>query len=459
LKKYIATIAIIIGILIAYYFITNRPEERQPTILLEIQSNPGGKVKPEPGKYLYNHTNINITLHAYPLKDYIFQYWLINNSKVVENPLKITLNGNTTIKPYFKRIYFYIKLNSNGTLLLNGSEVKTPYTLRYREKITVNISGIRRLMKNTIYYPKSILLDNRSVENPIILEYRNASIILLYGVEKGGVNKILITSNAAKYCYINGCRIDLPAYIYVSSPTKLHGEFSIPLNKTHSYWLGWYTIKYKNNETKSTSYYRNKSIEIANNIREVEIYYVRGLKNLPYVLKIHYFPPYVWDYSGKYWQCHARIENDSIIFYNFTNPYFTDKIGTWIFVTIFFEFDYNVSGIWIYYNAYGSKYIGRPTSTTFWLKFMPYNSSMKFVPHIYTIVQSINIPHITYINTTHCIIDEGWIPKREKTSLGWDIPLLNTYGRNALFFAHTSYVVRNTGDRFIVVFRVLGVES
>jgi len=386
LKKYIATIAIIIGILIAYYFITNRPEERQPTILLEIQSNLGGKVKPEPGKYLYNHTNINITLHAYPLKDYIFQYWLINNSKVVENPLKITLNGNTTIKPYFKRIYFYIKLNSNGTLLLNGSEVKTPYILRYREKITLNISGIRRLVKNTIYYPKSILLDNRSVENPIILEYRNASIILLYGVEKGGENKILITSNAAKYCYINGSRIELPTYIYISAPTKLYGEFNIPLNKAHSYWLGWYTIKYKNNKTKTLSYYRNKSIEIASNTREIYIHYVRGLKNLPYVLKIHYFPPFYWDKKSKYWTCYSRIENNSIIFYNFTNPYFTNKLNTLASADVFIEFDYNISGIWIYYYAYGSKHTGSPNEVTFTLKFMKFNSSMIYIYLMYILL-------------------------------------------------------------------------
>ena len=267
LKKYIVVIAIaIIIVVIAYQLLYNRQmEEKKPIlIILELQNTIGGKIEPKPGKYLYNYTNVNITLKAYPDKDHIFQYWLINNSKIKENPLKITLNGNTTIKPYFKRIYFYIKLNSNGTLLLNGSKINTPYILRYREKVILNISGIRRLEKNTIYYPKTILLNNKTTKNPIILEYRNASITLLYGVEKGGENKILIISNAAKYCYINGSRIELPAYVRVGRLpfTTLSSEFRLPLNNTYSYYIGWYKIYYKNNESETISYYKQNTIKL-----------------------------------------------------------------------------------------------------------------------------------------------------------------------------------------------------
>jgi len=49
-------------------------------IALEVQDNIGGRMKPESGIHLYDYSSVNITFKAFPEKDYIFLYWLVNGS-------------------------------------------------------------------------------------------------------------------------------------------------------------------------------------------------------------------------------------------------------------------------------------------------------------------------------------------------------------------------------------------
>ena len=468
LNKYIviSVIIVIMSIILYYYFLSSSEGEKYVLIALEVQDNIGGRMKPEPGIYLYNYSSVNITFKAFPEKDYIFLYWLVNGSnKVDENPLRLVLNGNTTIKPFFKRIYFYVQLDSNGTLFLNGSRIDTPYTLRYKEKITLNISGIRWLENNTIYYPKTILLNNISVENPVKLEYRNASIKLLYGVEKYGENKILITSNTAGHCYINGSRIDLPAYVGVGRLpfTNLSADFSLPLNNTYSYYIGWYKIVYQNNESETISYYKQNTIKLNRFMRKIYIHYVRGLKNLPYILKIHYFPPFRWNYTRKYWLCHTKIENKSIIFYNFTNKFYTSKIENSAGIYIIFEFDDDVTGIWLEYFPKNARlaYSLRSNIVTLSIKFMKFSSKDKWIPDIPGFHQLPNRKHIIFIGRDKWIgenfLDNNWSGSFFDPDTDIDLYLPDTDGRYGLFFKYDLPLKPDNGSEYILIFKVLGV--
>lgn len=468
LNKYIviSVIIVIMSIVLYYYFLSSSEGEKYVLIALEVQDNIGGRMKPESGIYLYNYSSVNITFKAFPEKDYIFLYWLINgSSKVNENPLRLVLNGNTTIKPFFKRIYFYVQLDSNGTLFLNGSRIYTPYTLRYREKITLNISGIRWLEDNTIYYPKIILLNNISVENPVKLEYRNASIKLLYGVEKYGENKILITSNIARHCYINGSRIELPAYVRVGRLpfTNLSADFSLPLNNTYSYYIGWYKIVYRNNESEAISYYKQNTIKLNRFMKKVYIHYVCGLKNLPYILKIHYFPPFNWNYSRKYWFCHTKIENNSIIFYNFTNKFYINNVENSATLILIFEFDFNITGIWFEYHPKNARlaYSLKINWITLSIKFMKFSSKDKLIPHTLGFHQLPNKKYVVYIGVDG-FKGENYLD--DIHTLGFfdpdtdiDLYLPDTNGRYGLFFEYDLPLKPDNGDEYILIFKVLGV--
>jgi len=107
-------------------------------IALNVTALHGGSVNPS-GFYVFNFTNVNVTIVATPDSDYVFDYWLVNGSRVEGNPLKLTLRGNTTVTAYFKRVYFYVNITSDGPIILNGTKIDTPYTIRYRENITLTL--------------------------------------------------------------------------------------------------------------------------------------------------------------------------------------------------------------------------------------------------------------------------------------------------------------------------------
>ncbi len=434
-------------------------------VALNVTALHGGSVNPC-GYYVFNFTNVNVIIVATPDSDYIFSYWLVNNTKVLSNPLNLTLRGNTTVIAYFKRVYFYVNITSDGVVLLNGSRIDTPYTIRYREKITLKLSGIRYLENNTIVKPLKYVVNGEEIKNTTLtlkLSYENATVELQYTREPVG-SKILITSNHAPFCYLDNSTIELPA---TASGGLLYGNWSIYLNETHSWWLGWYTVTYRNGTTKHFSYYKYPAVMLNEEMEKVEIHYVLGLRGLPYVRRIWYFPPFRWNYSGKYWMCYARFEDYKIVFYNFTNPNLTDRFRTWARTEVIFEFDWNVSGVWLWFYPHGARVISPFNRTTnFRLKFMQFNSKMGYMPNMVDIVLTYaTVPHYIYINSTYCEINDAWIDTSVREDLGFFDPSTmkpvrfpEMEGRYGLYFRTGLEIEKGKGDVFVVEVRILGVH-
>jgi|GEM_PF-4874344 len=57
LNKYIviSVIIVIMSIILYYYFLSSSEGEKYVLIALEVQDNIGGRMKPEPGIYLYKY--------------------------------------------------------------------------------------------------------------------------------------------------------------------------------------------------------------------------------------------------------------------------------------------------------------------------------------------------------------------------------------------------------------------
>ena len=203
-KVAVIAIAVAVAIILWHYYSSKYGSEEKIIIALNVTALPGGSVNPS-GYYVFNYTNVNITVSAKPYSDYVFNYWLVNGTKVLGNPLNLTLRGSTTVIAYFKRVYFYINITSNGAVLVNGTEVNTPYVIRYRENITLRLSGVRYLENNTIVKPLKYVVNGEEIDNATItlkLNYENATIELEYTREPVG-DRTLITSNHAPFCYLD----------------------------------------------------------------------------------------------------------------------------------------------------------------------------------------------------------------------------------------------------------------
>ena len=192
-----------------------------------------------------------------------------------------------------------------------------------------------------------------------------------------------------------------------------------------------------------------------------------GLRGLPYVRKIWYFPPHEWNYSGKYWNCYAKIEDYKLIFYNFTNPRRTDRFRTWAIAEVIFEFDWNVSGVWLWFYPHGARVISPFNRTVnFRLKFMRFSSKMGCMPNMTCIVLTYaTVPHYVYINSTYCEINDAWIDTSVEEDLGYFNPdtmkperFPEMEGRYGLFFSLGLVIEKGKGDVFVVEVKILGVH-
>ena len=232
----------------------------------------------------------NFTLEARPNKYWVFKYWLVNRSKIEDNPLTVEVRGNTTITAVFAKARCSLILVSNVTgarAVIGGSEAGLPHTeyVECGSKVEVRplpVPGYTPLNTSTTI----------TVEG-------NVTAKLLYAkpvtIRCGG---ILITSNVASEALVNGSPVKLP--YCTAPPTVIEGFFEVSYNSTHSYWLAWYGVE-EENKTWWWSYGLNGTKLHVNSTAKVTLHYVLGLKGLPYVEKVYWFPScyYNCTYRGR----------------------------------------------------------------------------------------------------------------------------------------------------------------
>jgi len=459
----IIIIAMLIGLIICY-FVHNNYGIKKNIIKVVIRKIGCGDISPKEGIYIFNNTigAATITLNATACSDYEFYYWCINNSIIRrETPITLKVNGNTTVEAVFKRAYFYVRFNGNGPIIINGTFIRPPYIIRYKDKVSFKVSISPFIEGNVLYRPIGVMVNN-TLYNSTFFLYLSRENLTIYAVyEQESLEEgILITSNHANFAFINGKTIRLPT---VLKKGVLHGNWSVYLNETHSWWLGWYAVTYRNGTIKYYSYYKYPAVTLNKEMKQVEIHYVLGLRGLPYVRRIWYFPPYSWNHSGDLWTCYAKLKDHKLIFYNFTNPEIRPVI-----VDVFLEFDWNVSGIWLWWRSYGGIVVGGwEHVATFNYCFRRFHSN-QYIMKLEGIVQNPNMEHILYINETCAKLSDGRFA-RGVFKLGFYaitrdlsderlLPLPEMEGRYGIFMRFGWDVRWEDGETVVVEIRILGVN-
>ncbi|RLE63052.1 MAG: hypothetical protein DRJ38_08470 [Thermoprotei archaeon] len=326
LWKKLLLVAVIVAAVIAAYLFWPRPQSKPELIVLTLHIEGKGSIDYN-GK-LRDYKPFNITLTAKPEEYWLFRYWILNGTEVIEDEeLYLEVRANSTLKAVFEELPKYkltVFLRGNGTCTLGNS---TWYT---RTKIEINCTPAQG------WILANATLDGKSVELPVELIMDKAHSLEVFfekivKKEVRGKYTLRIVSNADNaIAIVNHTSYPLPYTIAVNETTLItvEGLWKLPYNGTHAWWLGWYNLTgATENETISEifPYYKfNKTILVLNGNYTIELHYVRGLKNLPYVLKAwtlrelspdltKIFPKF----GEKIWDCDVSIEEGYIRFYNF----------------------------------------------------------------------------------------------------------------------------------------------
>jgi hypothetical protein len=70
---------------------------------VSVVAHEGGTTDPPPGTYRYDWGSV-VWVTAIPSAGYVFDYWLINGVKKVDNPVRITPTTRTTVEAFFKQV-------------------------------------------------------------------------------------------------------------------------------------------------------------------------------------------------------------------------------------------------------------------------------------------------------------------------------------------------------------------
>lgn len=76
------------------------PPPEQTTYTVTVTASPNGVTTPAANAYTYN-LGETVTLTATPSEGYTFSYWLVNGQQQLDNPLTLTVLGDTTVTPVF----------------------------------------------------------------------------------------------------------------------------------------------------------------------------------------------------------------------------------------------------------------------------------------------------------------------------------------------------------------------
>ena len=277
----------VIAVLIVAYFLWPKPQPKPELIILSLDVEGRGSVDCS-GK-LRDTKPFNVTLVAKPEVHWLFKYWILNSSKVIERErIYLEVRGNSTLKAVFEEKPKYrllVQLRGNGSCTLTNS------TWYQGEKLNISCVAAKG------WKLSNITLDDEPVKLPyeLIMDRDHTLEVFFEKVveeEVRGRYVLRIVSNVRNaYAVVNGEKVELPYTIALneSKTVTLEGNWSLPYNSTHSWWLGWYNLMGVNEKGETIEtiipYHAMDCIEVLlDGNYTLEIHYVHGLKQLPYVL-------------------------------------------------------------------------------------------------------------------------------------------------------------------------------
>ncbi len=257
----------------------------------------------------------------------------------------LEVRGNTTVKAVFVDEPKY-----SLTVLIRGEGSCTVGNKTYwmGERFSINCTPAEgwelesvSLDGEKVKLPYTVIMDGDHLLEVVFKERRILEINAKY------VLKIVSNVENAK-ALVNGEEVELPYAVGFNESRwiDVEGVWSLPYNETLNWWLAWYNLTGVDSKNKTikkiTTYYKSKTISLKlDGNYTLEIHYVKGLKNLPYVLKVwthrELSPDRPKIFPGRDWPHDVEIEDGYLRFYNFRD-------APWSVVIVLLEFDDGVKG-------------------------------------------------------------------------------------------------------------------
>jgi len=162
-----------------------------------------------------------LKLEAKPGECHVFDYWLVNGTRLDGERLSLTIKGNTTIKAVYKRLSYRLSVLSNaswGLLAVNDSVAKLPFETEVSCGSKVTLKLFPWSNESISLKPLGFIVNYTAI-NTTETEIRvqaNMSIEAVYKVE---THVLLIETNAPGVkVLVDGQEVTLPAKIQRARP-------------------------------------------------------------------------------------------------------------------------------------------------------------------------------------------------------------------------------------------------
>ena len=276
-----------------------------------------------------NSSPFTVVLYAVPFENWVFKYWVVNDSITSRaNPLVLRINANTSITAVFRESYCVLRVNGprGYSITVNGTPKCVPFVIETKcgTKLTLEASNESPLNATHKLKFTGWLTSSGSIvlsRNLTLVLKRNESLTLNAIATSSALScrGVLVKSEIPGATILTGAkRLSLPACL--TPPVELEGEWFVPLNDTHGYWLAWYWIE-SNGVKYWWSYGLNGSRIKLDRPANVTLHYTLGLKELPYVTKVWVLPEHAWRVEKGI--CVYRVGNRSLYMaYREDAPYF-----------------------------------------------------------------------------------------------------------------------------------------
>lgn len=181
-----------------------------------------------------------LMLEAKPDECHVFDYWLVNGTRIDEGRLSLTIKGNTTVSAVFRRISYRLSVLSNaswGLLAVNGSIVNLPFEAELPCGAAVRLALLPGSSETHSFTPVGLIVNDSPIpktetELPV---QGDLSVVALYRAE---THVLIIESNAPGVkVLVDGQEVTLPARVQRPRPFTAHIQAPplIKVNETHAW--------------------------------------------------------------------------------------------------------------------------------------------------------------------------------------------------------------------------------
>jgi len=226
----VALVFVVVLALVLFFFVfkprlpglAQLAQPKRSTIVARIEASQGGRVLANGTETAaWNSTGpFTLKLEAKPDECHVFDYWLVNDTRLEGERLSLTIKGNTTIKAVYRRLSYRLTAVSNaswGLLVVNDSVAKLPSEAEVPCGATVRLALLPGSNETHSFTPVGFLFNGSTTGTELELRVQgNLSIAALYRTE---THVLYIETNAPGVkVLVDGQEVTLPARIQRAKP-------------------------------------------------------------------------------------------------------------------------------------------------------------------------------------------------------------------------------------------------